>query len=134
MQSFACDVDIEDLGLHAKRPGGCAKLSDLPPSALALPDSYSPSTPATAAGGVPRYSLGPAGELTLLVPGSLAALAALSVWRDEDAVAAGSVRLLAGNTGVGIYKDWPVRGTLVDLNQVGAGLMVVVVVVVGVRT
>lgn len=75
---------------------------------------------ASGAAGVARYELG--SGTTLLVPHTLQALLGLGVWEAGAATGAeedgGAVRVVAGNTGVGIYKDWAVGKTLVDINKV----------------
>lgn len=99
-QSFACDVDIEDLGLNSLSPDRLAPISlhDLTPAALQNTQQQQHQ----------QQSASFARALQQLHPGSILApssmqqlLAALSAAAEAQL----PVHLVGGNTGAGLYKE-----------------------------
>ncbi|KAF5834564.1 hypothetical protein DUNSADRAFT_8731 [Dunaliella salina] len=101
-KSFACDVDMEDLGISAYK-----SLAEMPamPSVPECNGVHVASAPAAAQPDVaPTKAIHIGDRQTLFVPHSLEQLSQII---QEQASCGSVVRLVGGNTGPGVYKDWP---------------------------
>lgn len=112
-KSFASDVDMEDLGMHVS---WSTPITELPSESIlvaAAPQQGLASHPVDEE--PPAYVLGPGQSLA--VPRSLDQLVVL-MGQAAKGGADGGVRLVAGHTGPGVYKDWPRQGRLVSITKV----------------
>ncbi|KAG1670984.1 hypothetical protein FOA52_014373 [Chlamydomonas sp. UWO 241] len=97
--SFACDVDIEELGLHA-----LARCGPMPPSGGGGVPPVPPALCGDAAPGEEARTHNLGRGRMLHVPTSTAKLTRCL---GELSRSGADVRMVAGNTGPGVFKDWP---------------------------
>eukprot|EP00200_Dunaliella_tertiolecta_P008210 CAMPEP_0202368174 /NCGR_PEP_ID=MMETSP1127-20130417/342_1 /ASSEMBLY_ACC=CAM_ASM_000462 /TAXON_ID=3047 /ORGANISM="Dunaliella tertiolecta, Strain CCMP1320" /LENGTH=1499 /DNA_ID=CAMNT_0048963543 /DNA_START=12 /DNA_END=4511 /DNA_ORIENTATION=+ len=103
-KSFTCDVDMEDLGLSTYKSLAEMQGTHAAPKCYTVHSAAAPAPAAVQPKAAPTEVIRIGDHQTLFVPHSLEQL---SQAIQEQASSGNGVRMVAGNTGPGVYKDWP---------------------------